>query len=304
MQKPIEHLPDYSSYKIDVLRLDLIHPEYGGNKYFKLKYNILKAKEQNANPIVLTFGGPHSNHIYSTAAYCEEHKIKCIGVIRGEESTIINSPTLQFAQKKGMLLHFVSRNEYDSKSEKSFTEELKEQFGNIYIIPEGGNNSDGVKGCAEILTNIPLYDYVFCACGTACTFTGIYSSLKQNQIAVGISVLKGENELINDVNKYADEFQFQKIKETINYPITTSCILNNFHFGGYAKHTQELIDFKRNFEMNHKIPLDYVYTAKLFYAVYSLIDNNKLLPNKKLLIVHSGGQQGNRAYEQRYKINM
>jgi 1-aminocyclopropane-1-carboxylate deaminase len=217
---------------------------------------------------------------------------------------IINSPTLQFARKKGMLLHFVSRNEYDGKNEKSFREELKKQFGNIYIIPEGGNNSEGVKGCAEILTNIPFYDYVFCACGTACTFTGIYSSLKQNQIAVGVSVLKGENELINDLNKYADEFQFKKLKETINYPISTSCILNNFHFGGYAKHTQELIDFKRSFETNYKIPLDYVYTAKLFYAVYSLIDNSKLLPNKKLLIIHSGGQQGNQAYEQRYKINM
>jgi 1-aminocyclopropane-1-carboxylate deaminase len=294
MKKEIQHLPAQKGFSIDVLRLDLLHPFYGGNKYFKLKYNIEKAR---GKPI-LTFGGAHSNHIYSTAAYCHELKLKCVGVIRGEQSSIETSPTLQFAKKHGMHLHFVSREKYRDKN--ILEEELKKEFGDFYVIPEGGNNEEGIKGCAEILNDIPFYDYIFCACGTACTYTGILSSAKKDQTIIGISVLKGENRLIDEVNTNAEKFGFEKIKEHTAGEIASSTIVDDFHFGGYAKHTDELLKFKRNFEKEHKIPLDYVYTAKLFYAVYDLISKEFLKQNSNVLIVHSGGLQGNRAYETRY----
>jgi 1-aminocyclopropane-1-carboxylate deaminase len=298
MRKDIQHLPSIKGYQIDVLRLDLLHPFYGGNKYFKLKYNVQKAVEGRS--IILTFGGAHSNHIYSTAAYCHELKLKCVGVIRGEDSSIENSPTLQFAQKQGMHLHFVSREKYKDKT--SLNEELKKEFGDFYPVPEGGNNDDGIKGCSEILDDIPFYDYIICACGTACTYTGLLSSAKKTQKVIGVSVLKGENRMIDEVNANAAKFGFEKIKPYANGRIDRSTIIDDFHFGGYAKHTQALLDFKRNFERENKIPLDYVYTAKLFYAVYDLISKGLLLGNKKLLIVHSGGLQGNQGYEKRYGI--
>lgn len=304
MNKEIQHLPFYKGFQIDVLRLDLLHPFYGGNKYFKLKYNIQKAKEchteRSRSATILTFGGAHSNHIYSTAAYCHELKLKCVGVIRGEESSIENSPTLQFAKQHGMHLHFVSREKY--KDQKALQEELKKEFGDFYLIPEGGNNDEGIKGCSEILNDIPFYDYIFCACGTACTYTGILSSVKRDQKVIGISVLKGENRMIDEVNATASKFNFEKIEHHADGIIDHSTILDDFHFGGYANHTQELLDFKRTFEKEHKIPLDYVYTAKLFFAIYDLINKGLLTQNKKLLIVHSGGLQGNTGYEQRYRL--
>lgn len=299
MIKEIQHLPPYKNFSIDVLRLDFIHPFYGGNKYFKLKYNVINA---GTNPI-LTFGGAHSNHIYSTAAFCHEHKIKCVGVIRGEESMITNSPTLQFAKTQGMHLHFISREKYKNKLDNDFITELKKEFGDFYLVPEGGNNDEGIKGCSEILNEVPFYDYVFCACGTACTYTGILASAKQNQCIIGISVLKGENELIQEVNAKAGQFNFHRIKPVTEGKLKYSTLLNQYHFGGYAKHTPELLQFKTNFEKETQIPLDYIYTAKLFFAVYDLIDKNRLEQNKKILIIHSGGQQGNQGYEQRYRIN-
>lgn len=294
MKEEIQHLTVYKGFQIDVLRLDLLHPFYGGNKYFKLKYNIEKAGPRT----ILTFGGAHSNHIYSTAAYCHELKMKCVGVIRGEENSIENSPTLQFAKQHGMHLHFVSREKYRYK--KALHEELRNEFGDFYLIPEGGNNAEGIKGCSEILNDVPFYDYIFCACGTACTYMGILSSAKKGQKIIGISVLKGENRMIYEVNANAGKFSFEKIKEYASGIIESSTIIDDFHFGGYAKHTRELLNFKRNFENEHKIPLDYVYTAKLFYAVFDLINKEFLKQNSRVLIVHSGGLQGNYAYEKRY----
>ncbi|MBK7311136.1 MAG: pyridoxal-phosphate dependent enzyme [Sphingobacteriaceae bacterium] len=298
MKKEIQHLSSYRNFQIDVLRLDLIHPFYGGNKYFKLKYNVQKADGKT----ITTFGGAHSNHIYSTAAFCHEQKLKCVGVIRGEEAMIENSPTLQFSKHQGMHLHFVSREIYRTKTEQELLNDLKKEFGDFYLIPEGGNNDEGIKGCMEILDEVPFYDYVFCACGTSCTYSGILASSKKEQKIIGISVLKGENQLINDVNANATKFNFEKIKAYSSGKIDHSTILNEFHFGGYAKHTQELLNFKKEFEKDNNIPLDYVYTSKLFYAVYDLINKELLLGNKKILIVHSGGQQGNVGYERRYGI--
>lgn len=296
--KTIEHLHDLNDYHADVLRLDLLHPQYGGNKVFKLKYNLQKA---NGLP-VLTFGGAHSNHIFATAAYCSEHNIPCIGVIRGEAEMLQQSPTLVFAEEKGMHLYFISREKYRGKSDEDFTDELHRQFGNFYLIPEGGNNTEGIRGCTEILEGVPFYDVVLCACGTACTYTGILASALPRQIVVGISVLKGENTLLREVNKHAGDFTFAPIETFNGGEINASTIINDYHFGGYARHTKELLDFKKQFENTYHIPLDYVYTAKLFYAAFDLMKKGAFKPGSRLLIVHSGGQQGNAGYEQRYQI--
>lgn len=335
MKKEIQHLPTYKNFKIDVLRLDLIHPFYGGNKVFKLKYNVScfdsaqhdkdcistndHTERDRSTPStadvtlsqvggrhsiipILTFGGAHSNHIYSTAAYCREHNIKVVGVIRGEKSMIDQSPTLQFALQQGMHLHFISRERYRNKTNHELVEDLKQEFGEFYLIPEGGNNDEGIQGCAEILDEVPYYDYVFCACGTACTYTGILASAKTDQKVIGISVLKGENGLIADVNAKAEAFKFQNIRPYDSGKLVHSTILDQYHFGGYAKHSLELLNFKREFEAQHQVPLDYVYTSKLFFAVYDLINKDLLVENSSVLIVHSGGQQGNTGYEKRYNL--
>ncbi len=277
---PIIHQITYNDYDIGVLRLDLLHPEISGNKWFKLKYNLEQAAKENKNTII-TFGGAFSNHIAATAIACKLADLKSIGIIRGEE-TSSNNPTLSFAKENGMELLFVSRDEYSQKKDSGYLQRLRYMYPDAYIIPEGGDNKLGLKGCEEILTKeMSDYSTIFCAYGTGTTYKGISKSLLPHQNLVAINVLKFET--------IAEEAQTE--------------ILNNYHFGGYAKHTQELLNFKYWFEETYSIPLDYVYTSKLFFAVFDLLKQNKFNKTQKILIIHSGGLQGNTGYEKRYNLN-
>jgi 1-aminocyclopropane-1-carboxylate deaminase len=269
----------FSEKKVDVsvLRLDLIHPQISGNKWFKLKYNLEEAKKQGYDTI-LTFGGAFSNHIYATAVACQKFGLKSVGVIRGEKEAETNS-TLSEAKKYGMQLVFVSREDYKKKKEENFIDGFRNWFGNFYVIPEGGDNELGIKGCEEILPQENDFDIVFCACGTGTTFKGIERSLRKDQQIFGISVIKGEGNLNALPN-----------------------IISDYNFGGYAKHTDELLKFKAHFEKENNIPLDYIYTAKLFFAVNDLILKKKIPSDKKIAVIHTGGLQGNKGYEERYRL--
>lgn len=270
---------EYKGHQIGVLRLDILHKDVSGNKWFKLKYNLNQAQLENKNTI-LTFGGAYSNHIAATAAACKLAGLKSIGIIRGEEKLELNS-TLALAKKNGMQLVLVSREEYKQKTEILYLQNLQEKFPYAYMIPEGGDNALGQKGCEEILSNSTInYDLVFCAYGTGTTFKGIALSLVPNQKLTAINVLKYD----------------------AKSSIANATINNNYHFGGYAKHTTELLEFKKWFETTYHIPLDYVYTAKLFFAVFDLISQQQLPTDKKILIIHSGGLQGNIGYEDRHRI--
>lgn len=269
----------YNGYRIGILRLDLIHPEISGNKWFKLKYNLNQAKKENKNTII-TFGGAFSNHIAATSSACKIANLNSIGIIRGEESSINNS-TLSFAKENKMELLFVSREEYQSRHDFNYLQRLQYMYPNAYIIPEGGDNYLGQKGCEEILnpTNFN-YSIIFCAHGTGTTYKGIAKSLLPHQALNVINVLK--------FDAIAKEPQTR--------------ILNNYHFGGYAKHTYELLEFKKWFEQTYHIPLDYVYTSKLFFAAFDLMNKQQLDTSKEILIIHCGGLQGNKGYEERYHI--
>ena len=276
---PIINQINYNGYRIGILRLDLIHPEISGNKWFKLKYNLEQAQKENKNAII-TFGGAFSNHIAATAAACKFNGLKSIGIIRGEINSAINS-TLCVAQQNGMELLFVSRDEYAQKNDSNYLQRLRYMYPDAYVIPEGGDNRLGQKGCEEILTSeTSNYKNIFCASGTGTTYKGISKSLLPNQNLIVINVLKFEAK--------AHELQ--------------TTILNNYHFGGYAKHTSELLEFKLWFEDTFAIPLDYVYTTKLFFAAFDLMKQNTLDKEQEILIIHSGGLQGNKGYENRFKL--
>lgn len=277
---PIIHRLHYKGYQLSMLRLDLIHGEVSGNKWFKLKYNLLKARELGKDTI-LTFGGAFSNHIAATAFACKQEGFKSMGIIRGEESAREN-PTLLAARANGMELLFVSREEYKQKEDAAYLQTLSEQFPNAWIVPEGGDNAEGQHGCEMILSEATNdFTHIFCAYGTGTTFKGMARTLQASQKLTGIHVLKYE--------------------AATDLPGTE--ILNAYHFGGYARHTQELLDFKTWFEKEFGIALDYVYTAKLCYAVFDLINKGQITPDENILIVHSGGLQGNAGYEARYNLN-
>jgi 1-aminocyclopropane-1-carboxylate deaminase len=262
-----------------IRREDLIHPIISGNKYRKLKYNILKAIEDE-HTTLLTFGGAYSNHIAALAFAGLQNNLKTIGIIRGEElkNKADKNPTLLFAKECGMEFEFISRESYREKHTNDFIENLKSKLGSFYLIPEGGTNELAIKGCKEILSTSDFeYDYICCAVGTGGTISGIINKSKKHQKILGFSALK-EDFLEKDIRKFAKNNNWDLIRD--------------YHFGGYAKFNLELITFINQFYKENGILLDPVYTGKLVFGVMDLIDKNYFPENSKILMIHTGGLQG------------
>ena len=262
-----------------VKREDLNHPFVSGNKWWKLKYNLIQAIEQGYDTI-LTFGGAYSNHIYASAAAAKELGIKSIGIIRGNELSEVDNPTLQFAASQGMQLHFVSREEYRYKNENQFHAGLTEKFGNVYIIPEGGTNAFAIKGTKELgemLLNEIEFDVLFVAGGTGGTAAGLALAMPDKKIKV-VSVLKGD-------------FLKDEIFSLTESKIKQADVLTDYHFGGYAKYNDTLLDFIANWDAK-QLPLEHVYTAKVLYAIDDLIKKKYFKSGSKILLLHTGGLQG------------
>jgi 1-aminocyclopropane-1-carboxylate deaminase len=264
----------------DALRLDKIHPVVSGNKWFKLKYYLQEAQRKNIKTI-LTFGGSYSNHILAVAYAAKAFGLKSIGLVRGMESSMV-SHTLQHAKRYGMQLECISRADYKKKDEPAFQKIVAGKFPGSFIIPEGGSGASGVKGSAEILSlvNSDAYTHILCAVGTGTMFSGLANVTKPNQKLIGICVLKGMQEACNGLIDKKEKKQAHEINHA-------------YHLGGYAKKNGDLLTFMNNFYAQTGIPTDFVYTGKLFYAAVDLTRKNYFPPESKLLIIHSGGLQGN-----------
>lgn len=272
-----------------ILRLDIMHPKINGNKWYKLKYNLLEAREKNISTI-LTFGGAYSNHIYATAAGGNIFGFRTIGLIRGEENTPLN-PTLQFATEQGMELVYIDRHTYKKRHTQALQNQLKQQFGEVFIIPEGGSNLNGMRGCIEILQTVKGFNTICLACGTGTTLAGIALSLNQEQKVIGFPVLKDGYFLNQDINNLLTNYLNSGLPTPVNSPAPWQLVCD-YHFGGYGKVTKELKLFCQDFQTQYDIPLDYIYTGKMFYGVMDLIMKG-FLKSQSLLLIHTGGLQGN-----------
>lgn len=262
-----------------IRREDLIHPYISGNKLRKLKYNLLQAKIENQETL-LTFGGAFSNHIAATAFAGKEQGFKTIGIIRGDEleNKVDANPTLKFAQECGMQFKFLTREDYRHKTELNFIDNLKQEFGAFYLVPEGGTNALAIKGCEEILSKEDSqYDFICCSIGTGGTITGIINSILPHQKVLGFPALKGDF-LKEEIRKFAQNENWE--------------LITDYHFGGYGKVSQELIAFINQFYLENQIPLDPIYTGKMVFGVMDLIAKNYFPENSKILLIHTGGIQG------------
>ena len=276
-----DNLYEQNKIKVSILRLDEIHPIISGNKLFKLYYFLEEAKKMTYKKVI-TFGGSYSNHLAATAFACKKSNLKCIGFVRGEKPAVL-SPTLLFCIENGMQLVFLNRAAYQKINEHNFLQQLKKEFGEPILIPEGGFSLKGAKGAALInqFYNDTRYTHVCLAAGTATTFAGIINSCKNDCEILGFSVLKN----MNDIDKRLKELQVNTAKKF--------SFINDYHFGGYAKKTDELISFINRFYGQHKIPLDFVYTGKMMFGVNDLIRKSYFPSGSKILCIHTGGLQGN-----------
>lgn len=270
---------EQSEVKLLIKREDQNHPFVSGNKWWKLKYNLEEALKINQTTL-LTFGGAYSNHIYATAAAAHELGFKSIGIIRGEETLPLN-PTLSFAKASGMQLQYISREAYRNKTEASFIERLHEEFGDFYLIPEGGTNELAVKGCAEFATQLSSeadFDYLCLPVGTGGTIAGLAEGLNESKKIIGFPALKGADFLETEIRKYTPKKNWQ--------------LVYDYHFGGYAKVNKELTEFMDQFEKEFNVPLDPIYTSKMMFGIMNLIKKKYFEPDSEILVVHTGGLQG------------
>lgn len=267
---------------LSVLRLDKIHPVISGNKLFKLHYFLEQANMENARPVI-TFGGAYSNHLVATAYACKLRQVSCTGIVRGERPAAL-SPTLKDCINYGMELQFISRQEYDNKDTGGFIKNIKNEKGDYIIIPEGGYHPLGAKGASLIMNYVKdNTTHICCAAGTATTMAGLLIGKKQHQQIIAIPVLKGITDMEHRI-EYLTGKKFNKEQLDIEY---------EYHFGGYAKKHATLIHFMNDMYARFKLPTDFVYTAKMLYAIFDLIGNNFFAKGSEIVCIHTGGLQGN-----------
>lgn len=265
-----------------------------GNKWRKMKYNLIEAATHNWP--LLTFGGAYSNHIAATAAAGKALGFKTIGVIRGEETLPLND-TLAQAVADGMQLYYVSRSDYRQKHTITFQQNLEKIFGAFYLIPEGGSNALALDGCMEISREISedktvAPTHICSACGTGGTLAGIVLGASPRTKVVGFAALKGgfHQEEVNKLlaihgGRYEADWE----------------VVDDYHFGGFAKYNAELVNFINTFKTQHGIQLEPLYTGKMLYGIYDMIANDKFAQGSQIVVVHTGGLQGIKGFNQRYQ---
>lgn len=271
---------------LNVLRLDLVHPLLHGNKWFKLKYNVQYALDRQF-PAILSFGGAYSNHLYALAAAGKYFGLRTIGLVRGELVEPLN-PVLAFARQQGMELIAVNRSQYRRKTEPEFIAALHRQYGEHYLIPEGGSNELAVTGCAEIADLIQWQSgrtsrFVALACGTGTTLAGIVRGLDNSPrrivpAVLGIGVVKAPGYLASAVQ------QWLPVRSGVRWSI-----LEDYHGGGYAKQPDALRGFIREFAQISSVPLEPVYTGKLLQGLFDQIRRGLIAPGSEVIALHTGG---------------
>ncbi len=288
---PLQNISDplftKKGIEVWIKRDDLIHPYVMGNKWRKLKLNILHAKDNDHKGLV-TFGGAYSNHIAATAAACAENGLSSVGIIRGEELTAESNSTLNTAHEQGMKLEFVTRSRY-----KALTQDIgqiRSDYPNYHIVPEGGSNHLAIEGCQDIVNEISVpFDHIVTSVATGGTMAGLIKALKGQSNVIGILALKGEG-----FHESFHLFLHQHDIHDENYMLS-----NDWHWGGYAKVPDELIDFINSTKNKIDILFDPIYTAKMYYAVLGLIKDNYFKRGSRIVLLHTGGLQGTSGINQK-----
>ena len=273
---------DKAGIKLSIARIDRVNPLASGNKYYKLSPNFNYAREHGYSRL-LSFGGAYSNHIHALALYASEQGFKTIGIIRGE-SDYANNPTLTDAQKAGMKLEFVTREEYRRRNDEDYLKQLQQRYPDALIIPEGGSSQLAVSGCQALMhsiNKIKQCDIVAVASGTGATFAGLVCGLNNEQTAISYAALR-DSSLDKRIRKYLEK---QRCKNT-NYEIISA------DYGGFAKFNKELLDFILSFYKKTSVLLDPIYTGKMLFRFMEQVKRGNFTRNTSICMIHSGGLQG------------
>lgn len=267
---------------VDMLRLDLIHPFVSGNKWYKLWLSLEQARAEDAKRII-TFGGAWSNHLLATSVAANLFGFSSVGIVRGTHAKSGFTDTLKRCVSYGMHLEFLSREEYDQKTDSVWLDALKNRYPRSFVIPEGGSNEFGRRGAERIAALVPPdYTHVCLAAGTGTTFVGLRNALPPDIAMLGFVPMKGGAYLREEIEKYLKE------GKNINWRL-----FDEWHFGGFGKRTPELVDFMSRFKEEQGFALDVVYTSKMMYGLAELLARGYFPSEARMLCIHTGGLQGN-----------
>ena len=277
------------SIEVYVKRDDLIHDVISGNKWRKLKYHFIEAQKKKIQTI-LSFGGQYSNHLHALSYLSNISGFNSIGILRGNKNMQLNS-TLSFCKSNNMLFHYINRYQYRfQKYSPEYLQQYKDLFGDYFLIPEGGNNILGVKGCLEILQEVDVdFDYVCCSVGTGCTASGIIQSLNKKQFLIGFCPFQKVFE------------QKKNIERLCNNNYVNWKLVPDLSFKGFGKIDTNLTEFVQKFYINYNIKLDLIYMGKLFYYLFNYIRKDFFKKKTKILVLHSGGLQGLKGFNFDFK---
>ena len=276
---------------LSIKRDDQLHPLISGNKWRKLKYNLIAMQAQQKTEL-LTFGGAFSNHIHACAAAGKHFNLTTHGIIRGPELDQQN-PTLQFAKQCGMHLHPVTRLEYRERHNADYLAQLQNRFPNAYLLPEGGTNTAALLGCKELAQSLPVADYVICPTGSGGTLAGLIEGCDKSTQVLGVAVLKQAEYLIDEIKSLSPVAAQQQ-----NWQLLTQ-----FHGGGYGKFSPELWQFCLQMQSQHQLPLEPIYSGKMMYALWQLIAQDYFPKGSNIIAIHTGGLQGLNGLRYRGLIN-
>lgn len=291
LNSPVQKVTELAGVEIWMKRDDLIHHEVSGNKWRKLKY-YLEDFKTSGKEVILTFGGAFSNHLAATAALGRMAEIPTRALVRGDEE--VSNATLDFCRDCGMQIEKISRRDYAERDNPQFLRSLAETLPEVYLIPEGGKGPLGTKGCTEILDETTRqFNIIACAAGTATTAAGLLMSLHEQDLWV-FPALKGGKFMRPAIERWLLDYQLHfstelDEKNLVNQHLS---IVDNYHFGGYARINEELVDFMNSFYQNFGIPLDPVYTSKMLYGIFDMISKDQVPPGSRILALHTGGLQG------------
>ena len=277
--------PLLDQYEIELWmkRDDLLHPVISGNKWRKLKYSLDYALSSGADTLI-SMGGAYSNHLHALAYAGKLLGLKTTGFIRGERPETL-TPTLIDMQNWGMELTFVSRSDYRLLRQHQSSLDFPGIKPRQYWLPEGGAQALALTGVAELVNEIDVvYDMLCVPCGTGATLAGMIAAAPDQVSVMGFAALKNAGFLQADVAALLPK------------PATNWQINLDYHFGGFAATTEELMAFIAGFEDKTGIILEPVYTGKMMYALYDLITRHRFKPGRRIIAVHTGGLQGKRGF--------
>jgi 1-aminocyclopropane-1-carboxylate deaminase len=281
----LEHpLFEQANISVWIKRDDLNHPFIQGNKLHKLQYNLQAAKRLGCNQLI-SFGGAYSNHIAALSVAGKENHFKTLAYIRGDE--LANQPekwshTLINAQKNGMEFVFLTRKQYREKNSQTFLQTLKTNYPNAFIIPEGGSNRLAIKGFKQTTQTLEKqcsnWTHLITAVGTGGTLAGLRENTCERKKILGVASLKDAQYLNDEIKKLTKKKNWQ--------------LLTDYHGGGYAKTTTEILENQQWFEKTFNIKLDPIYTNKMLNGFLQELRKGHFPAGSTVILYHSGGLQG------------